>query len=125
MTQTKHKEAVFADNDKFENDLGRTIKAEEININGKEIVTGEDSTSELEIKILNGQNLPVIDEEIKSLSKSLAQVAKSNLKDADQFDRYKINFVTQLGSAVKVTKTVSYTYLANELQMPSLNVKTW
>jgi hypothetical protein len=106
---------VFADMDKFKYEFSSLIKAEHVNIDGKLTTSGSDSTTELQINIINAQNIPT-DDERKSLGKVLSKTVKSNLKDAEQFQNYKVKYSTSSeGGGVKVDKYISYSFNSKEL----------
>lgn len=96
MTNTKTKDPVFNDMAKTLNELTKVVTAEAINLNGKEITTNKKVTSELEINITNGQNMPTTEDERKALGKSIATLIKSNLKDKNEFDTFQILFITKV-----------------------------
>lgn len=98
LTTTKRKDPVFNDMGKVEKELTSLVTSENINLNGKEISTNKKATSELEVSITNGQNIPNSDDEIKSLGKSIATTIKKNLKDPNEFDTYKVLFITKVES---------------------------
>jgi hypothetical protein len=100
MTTTKAKDPVFTDMSKVQNELVSLVKADNINLNGKEITTNKKTTSELEVAITNGTNIPTGDDERKALGKSIATSIKRNLKDPNEYDKYTVLFVTKIGSSV-------------------------
>ena len=95
MTTTKTKDPDFSNRNKIQNELVAIVNAENFNLNGKEITTNKKTTSELEIAIINGDDIPTRDEERKALGKSIATTIKRNLKNPDEFDKYTILFVTE------------------------------
>ncbi|HWI91326.1 MAG TPA: hypothetical protein VNT20_08620 [Flavisolibacter sp.] len=103
ITTTKTKDPVFTDIDRVQNELGNLVKAANINLNGKEITTNKKTRCELEVAITNGVNIPTGDDERRSLGKSIAVSIKHNLKDPNEFDDYKVLFVTKIESGA-VTK---------------------
>lgn len=115
-TYTKPKDPIFNNLNKFKYEFGSLIQAKKINIYGKEITTGSDSTSELEIDIINGKNIPTTEGERKSLGKSLAKVVKNNLKNSKQFETYKVKFEKQSeSSGVTVERYTSFSFKLGEL----------
>jgi hypothetical protein len=100
ITTTKTKDPVFTDMSKVQNELVGLVKAENINLNGKEITTNKKTTSELEVAITNGTNIPTGDDERKALGKSIATYIKRNLKDPNEYDKYTVLFVTKIESSV-------------------------
>jgi len=98
VTTTRTKDPVFNDINQVEQELRGLITAENINLNGKEITSNKKTTSELEVSITNGKNIPAGDDERKALGKSIATTIKNNLKDSREFDTYKVLFVTKTES---------------------------
>jgi len=96
LTTTKTKNPGFTDQAKVENELMSLVTSENINLNGQEITKNRKTTSELEIYITNGRNIPTNEDERRWLGKSIATCVKRNLKDANQFDTYKVLFVTRV-----------------------------
>jgi hypothetical protein len=105
ITTTKIKDPVFNDNDKIEKELKSLVNPEHINLNGKEITTNKKTTSELEISIINGSNIPTTDEERTALEKSIAKCIKRNLKYPNEFDTYRVLFVSSVESGGVTTRT--------------------
>jgi hypothetical protein len=103
ITTTKAKGPVFSDMGKVQNELANLVKAENINLNGKEITTNKKTTSELEVAVTNGTNIPINEDERKALGKSIATSIKRNLKDPNEFDKYTVLFVTKIENG-NVTK---------------------
>lgn len=104
ITTTKIKDPVFNDNNKAEKELISFVHAEHMNLNGKEITTNKRTVSELEIGVINGSDIPVNAEERKALEKSIAKCIKRNLKDLNEFDTYKVLFVTSVESGGVTTR---------------------
>lgn len=100
ITTTKTKDPVFNDMDRVQNELGNIVKAENINLNGKEITANKNTTTELEVAITNGTNIPTSDEGRKALGRSIATSIKHNLKDPNEYEKYTILFVTKVESGV-------------------------
>ena len=98
MTSTKTKDPVFNDMVKTQKELTKIVTAEDINLNGKETTTNKKVTSELEINITNGQNIPATEDERKALGKSIATLIKNNLKDKNEFDTFQVLFITKVES---------------------------
>ena len=104
MTTTKTKDPVFTDMSKVQNELVSLVKAENINLNGKEITTNKKTTSELEVAITNGINIPTGDGERRSLGKSIATSIKRNLKDPNEYDKYTVLFVKKVESGIATNR---------------------
>ena len=106
-TVTKAKAPVFNTGTKvIQEDILRLTKCEHINVSGKEITTEGKSKSTVEISILNGQSLPTDNNEIKALGKSIAEEIKKSLKDPNEYEEYKVLFVTKKTDG-SVTKSFS------------------
>lgn len=97
-TTTKTKNPVLNDIHKVEKELTALVTAENINLNGKEITTNKKTTTELEVSITNGQNIPTNDDQRKVLGKSIAIAVKKNLKDQNEFGTYTVLFITKVES---------------------------
>jgi hypothetical protein len=98
MSNTKTKDPVISDMSTVQNELTNLVKAENINLNGKEITTNNKTTSELEVSITNGVSIPTNDTERKALGKAIATSIKRNLKDPNEYDKYTVLFVTKVES---------------------------
>ena len=96
ITTTKTRNPVFISQEKLESELMSIVTSDNVNLNGQEITKNKKTTSELEISVTNGKNIPSNEDEMKSLGKSIATCVKRNLKDANQFNTYKVLFVTSM-----------------------------
>jgi hypothetical protein len=103
LTTTRMKDPIFIDSGKVEKELTSMVRAEHINLSGKEITSNGKTSTELEVAITNGTNVPKGDNERKSLEKSIAASVKNNLKDPNAYDKYTVLFVTKETSGA-VTK---------------------
>lgn len=79
----------------LQGELNSVVQFQNINISGKEITKNKKTTSEVEVAVINGVNIPTDDDQRNELAKSLAQSVKRNLKDANAFDTYQIIFVAE------------------------------
>lgn len=115
-TTTKVKNPEFTDQAKVESELMTLIKAEHININGKEITTNNKTSTELEVSIINGQNIPASNDQQKALEKSIAVCIKKNLRTPNAFDSYKVLLVKKTESnGVKSQNFTGNTFNVSEL----------
>ena len=96
VTTTKTKDPVFTDMSNVQKELVTLVKAENINLSGEEITTNKKTTSELQVAITNGINIPAGDQDRKALGKSIATSIKRNLIDPNEFDKYTVLFVTKV-----------------------------
>ncbi|MEO7047635.1 MAG: hypothetical protein ABI091_20215 [Ferruginibacter sp.] len=95
MTSTKTKNPVFSKStDSLQADLNRIVSCERINLDGKEISNNGRLSSVLEIDITNGQNTPTSESQMEELEKQIALLVKQALKDKDEYNSYKVLFVT-------------------------------
>lgn len=84
--------------DSLQTQLNGIVTCENINLVGTGISTnGKNPTSELEIAIKNGKNIPDDPDQNETLAKQIAIVVKSALNNQNQFDRYKVLFVVEKG----------------------------
>jgi hypothetical protein len=98
VTTTKTKDPVFTDMNKFQQELSGVVTAEDVNFSGKEVTTNKKASSELEVSITNGQNIPTNEDERRALAKSIARIIKRNLKDQNEFSIYMVLFVIKVES---------------------------
>lgn len=96
MTSTKTKNPVFSKStDSLQADLNKIVSCEGINLDGKEISNNGRLSSELEIDITNRQNTPTSESQMNELERQIAVVVKQALKDKDEYNSYKVLFVTK------------------------------
>ncbi|HET7117022.1 MAG TPA: hypothetical protein VFI29_11055 [Hanamia sp.] len=96
ITSTKEKKPIFSKtDDSLQESLTKIVKSENINLDGAEISTNGKVTSELEIDIINGMNIPVNVNEMNDLGKKIAVIIKDALKDKNEYNTYKVLFVTK------------------------------
>lgn len=116
LTTTKKKDPVFDDVKKVVTELTSLVASENINLNGKEVAKNDKTTTELEVDVTNGKNIPTNDDERKALGKSIATTVKRNLKDKNEFETYTVLFVTTVETG-GVTKRnwVGDVFMSSEL----------
>jgi hypothetical protein len=85
--------------------LHKIVQCENIGVYGREITTNGKSSSELEISIINGKNIPADDTEMKALGKTIATDIKKSLKDQNEYNEYTVLFVTQVKDGVETKRT--------------------
>lgn len=96
ITSTKEKKPILSETgDSIQESLAKIVKSENINIDGAEISTNGKVTSELEIDIINGMNIPINENEMNDLGRKIAVIIKDALKDKNEYDTYKVLFVTK------------------------------
>jgi hypothetical protein len=94
-TTTKAKDPVFSTNTQnLEESLKSIVTCENINLSGKEINTNGIIKSQLEIALTNVTNPPTNDTQLISLWKHIASIIKNAMKDQNEYDTYKVIFVT-------------------------------
>ena len=96
LTVTKTKNPVFLGGmDNIQIDMNKILTFEHVSLVGKETDKNGKLSSELEVDIINGKNIPVDDNEMKKLGNSIASSLKNALKDRNEYDTYKVLFVSQ------------------------------
>ncbi len=96
FTTTTIKEPVFnKSTDSIQLDISKIVSCQEINVSGKEISKNNKKNSELEIDITNGQNIPTDQNEMIVLAKQLAIVIKKSLQNDNEYQTYKVLFVSK------------------------------
>lgn len=86
------------------------ISYEGLNINGTKITTNGKDVTELDIEIINGTS-KVAGKELASLGENIAMEISKALSNGDEFDTYKIHFVSEKSSGIgsaSMTKTYEY-----------------
>lgn len=99
-TITKVKDPAFSLEIKtIQADLKKIVTCQHINLNGKEVTSEGKTTSELEISIINGKNIPTDNTQLRTLGKTIASDIKKSLKDPNEYSKYKVLFVTVVENA--------------------------
>lgn len=94
-TTTKTKDPIFSKStNDLEVELKKLVSSEGINLDGKEITTNGKTSSELQIDIKNGQNIPIDKNQMNELGRQIAIVVKNALQDKNEYNTYKVLFVT-------------------------------
>jgi|GEM_PF-1908975 hypothetical protein len=120
-TSTKTKPTNFkVENAKIVENLKTLVTFEKVNVNGTETKTKaqekEQVSTNLEISIINGSNIPSDDVKIKSLAKSIASQFKQELSDTTDFKTFNVVFVTNQSNGVVTTNNyTSFTFKTEEL----------
>ena len=82
--------------DSVANQILALVKCEHLNVNGIETkINGKHSDNQLLIEIMNPINLPNSQNSQDTLTLKIAKLLKTNLKDEDLFDTFKVMFVTK------------------------------
>jgi hypothetical protein len=93
-TTTKTKNPIFnRSTDSLQVDLNKLVSCEGINLDGKEITTNGKLSSELEIDITNGRNIPTNENQMNYLGKQIAILIKNALQDKNEYNTYKVLFI--------------------------------
>jgi hypothetical protein len=101
---------------KLQRDASAIIHSDGLELIAREFTVNETKTSELEVDIANGQNIPKSETDLKALCKQIAQCAKKNLKDPGMFDSYKIVFVKETDGIALIDEHVpAYIFKVSEL----------
>jgi hypothetical protein len=120
-TSTKTKPTNFKiENAKIVENLKTLVTFEKVNVNGTETKIKaqekEQVSTNLEIEIINGSNIPSDDVKLKSLAKSIAIQFKQELSDTNDFKTFNIVFVTIQGnSLVSTNSSKGITFKSEEL----------
>jgi len=105
-TTTKTKNSVFSKStDSLQVDLNKLVSCQGINLDGKEITTNGKITTELEIDITNGQNIPADENQMNALGKQIATGIKEALQDKTEYQTYKVLFIAKTESAGVTSRT--------------------
>jgi hypothetical protein len=105
-TTTKTKNPTFSKStDSLQVDLNKLVSCEGINLDGKEITNNGKITTELEIDITNGQNIPADENQMNALGKQIASEIKEALQDKAVYQTYKVLFITKTESAGVTSRT--------------------
>ena len=100
----------------IQNDLNKIITSEKVNISGKEITANENNSSELEVSILNGKDIPADEYQMKALGRSIATIIKKALKNQNQYDLIVVLFVIESNKGdIKKREWKGFEYKPNEL----------
>jgi hypothetical protein len=81
----------------IESSLKTLINFQSANIVGFEKKTNDVITTGIQIKIINGVNLPTEENEIKNLAKKIAIQIKYAVKNQNEFKSYEVSFVKRIG----------------------------
>jgi hypothetical protein len=102
--------------DSLSRSIGQYVSCEHINLDGKEITSNGKTTSELEIDIINGKNVPTDTARMRSVGRSIASIVRSGLQDVNEYDHYKVLFVKVESSGIETKRTwTGMSYKADEL----------
>ena len=117
FTSTKSKTPNFkVESTKMLENLKTLVTCENVNVNGTEKKTNDQVSSELEIRIINGSNIPSDDNKLKSLGKSIDSLFKQELSNVNDFNTFKVFFVIkQSNGAVTSSSYKGFTFKSEEL----------
>jgi hypothetical protein len=105
-TVTKIKDPIFAiSTDSLAADLNKLVKCERFKGKGKEVTTGNATSSDLEVDVINGKKIPEDKDSIAVLAHSIASAIKNSLKDKNEFDTYTVLFMKVQQSSTLTTRT--------------------
>ena len=79
--------------DSIEGKIDSLVTCEHITLNGAEKITNGKSSSEMEIDIINGKNMPSDDDRLKTLGKLIVSRLRTELKNPNDYNTYKVLFV--------------------------------
>src|SRR5580658_3225571 len=93
-TIKKRKDPVFnVSTDSLNAGLVNLVTCEHITLDGEDINTNGKDSSELEIDIINGKDIPKDNDSLKALGRPIALLIKDALKDRSEYDRFSVYFV--------------------------------
>ncbi len=105
-TTTTTKNPVFSTPmDSLQAGLNKLVSSEGINLDGKEINTNGKVSSELEIDITNGKNIPADENQMNALGKQIAIEIKGALQDKTEYETYKVLFITKTENAAVTSRS--------------------
>lgn len=108
LTTTKTKSAILNEpSDSLQTALKQIVSCENFNVDGKEITTDGKTNSVLEIDIVNGHGIPADENQMNALGKRVAVTVKDALQDKNEYNVFKVLFVTieENGGVTKKTWT--------------------
>lgn len=115
-TVTNNKAPEFkVDLSSIEHDLNTLVKCQQFRINGIEKKVNDKVSTELQITITNGTNIPASEDAIEELAKKIALQVKMSLKNQKAFDSYKISFVAETKGFVTVTKNKTIVFESDKI----------
>ncbi|RZM18803.1 MAG: hypothetical protein EOO88_39775 [Pedobacter sp.] len=91
-TTTKTKDPIIGNVEILQSGLRQLVPAKGYNLSGAEISTNGKITSELEVRISDGQSVPSDPAGIKALGQKIGKLVKSSLTDTGSYDIYKVMF---------------------------------
>jgi len=98
-TTTSQKQAILnIPSDSLSYQLGRIIVCKHIDITGKDIKAGGQISTELDISMINSKDLPSDRNNQNELAKKIATIIKNALQNKNDFDSYKVFFITETKS---------------------------
>lgn len=105
-TTTKTKNPVFSKStDSLQAHLNKLVSCQGINLGGTEVTTNGKTTTELEIDLTNGQNIPTGENQMNALGKQIAAEIKEALQDKAEYQTYKVLFITKTEDGAVTSRT--------------------
>ena len=99
-----------------EDSLRKLVTCENVDINGKETSRNGKVSAEVQIRIINGKNLPADEMELKGLGKAIASLFKHFITNSNEFDSYQVLFVDQkVNGGATESDYKGWSYKASEL----------
>jgi hypothetical protein len=121
-SETSNKTPIFTtDLNTLSDNLNSIVQYESADIQGSEIKTDDEITSELTFKIINGFDIPEEADQRDKLAQSIALFLKKSLKNPEDFDKYNISFISQtvtqnLMGDFTTNKNITKTFNKEDLQ---------
>ena len=105
-TVTRTKNPVFAAPiDSLQARLNGLVVCEHFNLDGQEVSTDGQRSTQIEIDVLNGKGIPEQPDSMNILAHSLAIAVKEALKDKSEYDKYTVLFMKVESSSSVTTRS--------------------
>jgi len=116
-TTTREKNPEFkVDLQILDENLKKLIDFQHANISGVEKITNAKTTTELQLRITNGINLPTGSSELEKLANTIAAQLRQELKNENDFMKIRIFFEDESkGNLVNVKKYKSFVFNTEDL----------
>ncbi len=114
---TKSKMPNFkVESSKMEENLKTLVTCENVDVRGVEIKVNEKVSTEFQVSIINGSNIPTDDNKLKSLGKSIDSLYRQELSNVNEFNTFKVFFViSKRDGIVTTSSTKCFAFKSEEL----------
>jgi hypothetical protein len=90
---------------KMEENLKTLVTCENVDVRGMDINVNEKVSTELQVSIINGSNIPTDESKLKSLGKSIDSLYKQELSNVNEFNTFKVFFVVSKRDGIVTTSS--------------------